>query len=130
MPQLSATLGSICCEHVAEALLPIWAGVQMADTILVVDDEVDVLEMIEMGLRSAGYEVLLADSGELAIEIFERQRPDLVICDIRMPGMDGITTITRLREQDPRLPVVVLTGHLTDTTVEPCDQLGGINVLG
>jgi CheY-like chemotaxis protein len=101
-----------------------------ARTILVVDDEVDVLEMIEAGLRSAGYQIVLADSGERAIEMFERHHPDLVICDIRMPGMDGITTITRLREQDPALPVVVLTGYLTDNTVEQCGQLGGIDVLG
>ncbi|TMQ03211.1 MAG: response regulator [Deltaproteobacteria bacterium] len=99
-------------------------------TILVVDDEVDVLEMIETGLRAAGYRIYLADSGERAIELFERHPADLVICDIRMPGMDGITVITRLREHDPDLPVVVLTGHLTDNTVEQCDQLGGINVLG
>jgi DNA-binding response OmpR family regulator len=102
----------------------------MADTILVVDDEVDVLEMIEMGLQSAGYRVLVAESGERAIEIFERQGADLVICDIRMPGMDGITTITRLREHDPGLPVVVLTGFLTPSTVEECDRLGDVGMVG
>jgi DNA-binding response OmpR family regulator len=101
-----------------------------ARTILVVDDEVDVLEMIETGLRAAGYRIFIADSGERAIEIFESQRADLVICDIKMPGMDGIETITRLREHDPELPVVVLTGFLSEHTVEQCDQLGGIDVLG
>jgi CheY-like chemotaxis protein len=103
----------------------------MADarTILVVDDEVDVLEMIELGLRAAGYQVVLATSGERAIEIFESHRADLVICDIKMPGMDGITTITHLRAQDPGVPVVVLTGFLTEQTVEQCGQLG-VDVLG
>jgi CheY-like chemotaxis protein len=98
-------------------------------TILVVDDEIDVLEMIELGLRSAGYEMLTADSGERAIEIFGQQRPDLVICDIKMPKMNGITTIARLREQDPGLPVVVLTGYLGPQTIEECEQLGGVELL-
>ena len=98
-------------------------------TILVVDDEIDVLEMIELGLRSAGYQMLTADSGERAIEIFGRQRADLVICDMKMPKMNGIATITRLREQDPGLPVVVLTGYLGPQTIEECEQLGGVELL-
>jgi len=98
-------------------------------TILVVDDEIDVLEMIELGLRSAGYQMLTADSGERAIEIFGQQKADLVICDIKMPKMNGITTISRLREQDPGLPVVVLTGYLGPQTMEECEQLGGVEVV-
>jgi CheY-like chemotaxis protein len=98
-------------------------------TILVVDDEIDVLEMIELGLRSAGYQMLTADSGERAIEIFGQQKADLVICDIKMPRMNGITTISRLREQDPGLPVVVLTGYLGPQTIEECEQLGGVEVV-
>jgi CheY-like chemotaxis protein len=98
-------------------------------TILVVDDEVDVLEMIELGLRSAGYHMLTADSGERAIEVFGQHRADLVICDIKMPRMNGITTIARLREQAPELPIVVLTGYLTPHTIEQCEQLGGVELL-
>ena len=98
-------------------------------TILVVDDEIDVLEMIELGLRSAGYQMLTADSGERAIEIFGQQKADLVICDIKMPKMNGIATISRLREQDPGLPVVVLTGYLGPQTIEECEQLGGVEVV-
>ena len=98
-------------------------------TILVVDDEVDVLEMIELGLRSVGYHMLTADSGERAIELFERHRADLVICDIKMPKMNGIATISRLRESAPELPIVVLTGYLTPQTVEQCTQLGRVELL-
>jgi CheY-like chemotaxis protein len=98
-------------------------------TILVVDDEVDVLEMIELGLRSAGYQLLTADSGERAIELFEQHRADLVICDLKMPRMNGITTISRLREQAPGLPIVMLTGYLTPQTIEQCTELGGVELL-
>jgi len=98
-------------------------------TILVVDDEVDVLEMIELGLRSAGYHLLTADSGERAIELFGQHRADLVICDLKMPRMNGITTISRLREQAPGLPIVMLTGYLTPQTIEQCTELGGVELL-
>jgi CheY-like chemotaxis protein len=98
-------------------------------TILVVDDEVDVLEMIELGLRSAGYNLLTADSGERAIELFEQHRADLVICDLKMPRMNGIATISRLREQAPGLPIVMLTGYLTPQTIEQCTELGGVELL-
>lgn len=97
--------------------------------ILVVDDEVDILEMIELGLQSIGYELLLADRGERAIKLFESARADLVICDIRMPGMNGIATIHRLRECDPGLPVIVMTGFLAPDTVEQCVELGGVELL-
>jgi len=98
-------------------------------TILVVDDEVDVLEMIEVGLTSRGYELLLAQSGERALEVFDRQRPDLVICDLKMPGMGGIATITRLRELAPELPVIVLSGYLGPGALEDCARLGASTVL-
>ena len=98
-------------------------------TILVVDDEVDVLEMIEVGLTSRGYELLLAESGERALEVFDRQRPDLVICDLKMPGMGGIATITRLRQLAPELPVIVLSGYLGPSALEDCARLGASTVL-
>jgi DNA-binding response OmpR family regulator len=96
----------------------------MRATILVVDDEPDILEMIEMGLAAEGYALVLADGGMRALSLFDARRADLVICDIKMPGLDGISTITRLREQDPHLPVIVLTGFVTPDTAEQCSQLG------
>src|ERR1043165_9850836 len=107
-------------------------GALMAEargTILVVDEEVDVLEMIELGLRSAGCNLLTADSGERAIELFEQHPADLVICDLKMPRMNGIATISRLREQAPGLPIVMLTGYLTPQTIEQCTELGGVELL-
>jgi CheY-like chemotaxis protein len=98
-------------------------------TILVVDDEVDVLEMIEVGLGLDGYEVILADSGERAVELVTRRPVDLVISDLRMPGMNGVETIARLRELAPAVPVIVVTGYLAPGAVEDCMALGGVNLL-
>ncbi|HEX7941066.1 MAG TPA: response regulator [Gemmatimonadaceae bacterium] len=98
-------------------------------TILVVDDEIDVLEMIELGRRAAGSHLRTVDSGERAIELFEQHRADLVICDLKMPRMNGITTISRLREQAPGLPIVMLTGYLEPQIIEQCTELGGVEML-
>jgi CheY-like chemotaxis protein len=98
-------------------------------SILVIDDEADILEMIELGLSGEGYAVQLANGGTHALSLIAERPPDLVICDIKMPGLDGIATISRLREVDPSLPAIVLTGYLSPHTLEECDKLGRIQVL-
>jgi CheY-like chemotaxis protein len=102
---------------------------QSPGTILVVDDERDVLEMIEVGLGLDGYGVLLAQSGEQAIDLVARQRVDLVISDLKMPGMNGVDTICHLRELAPRIPVIVVTGFLPPGVIDRCRELGGIELL-
>lgn len=97
--------------------------------ILVVDDELDILEMIEVGLEGEGYRVVLAHSGHEALDVFDPARFELVICDIKMPGMDGIAMLTRLRERAPQLPAIVLTGYLAPDTIERCNALGGIELV-
>lgn len=99
------------------------------NTILVVDDEHDVLEMIEVGLGLDGYRVLLAESGEEAVAVLSRHQVDLVISDFRMPGMNGVETIARLRELAPRIPVIVVTGYLAPATVDECMDLGQVRLL-
>lgn len=103
--------------------------VKRGGTILVVDDEVDVLEMIQVGLGLDGYEVILAESGEKAVEVVASQSVDLVISDLRMPGMNGVETIARLRELAPAVPVIVVTGYLAQGALDDCIALGGVNLL-
>lgn len=97
--------------------------------ILVVDDELDILEMIELGLTGEGYDLLLAQGGARALDVFDADEVDLVICDIKMPGLDGISTITRLRQRAPALPAIVLTGYLSPDTIEQCSELGGVQMI-
>lgn len=109
-----------------------WVSPAMVDVrrkILVVDDEVDILEMIELGLQPSGYELLLASRGDRAMQLFDRHRVDLVICDIRMPGMNGMTIIERLRERAPELPIIIVTGFAAPDTLEQCAKVGVVEVL-
>jgi len=69
----------------------------MNSTILVVDDELDILEFVGYNLRKEGYIVLTANNGLAAIEIAQEKTPDLVILDVMMPDMDGIETCERMR---------------------------------
>jgi CheY-like chemotaxis protein len=95
-------------------------------TILIVDDEPDIRAMLELGLESDGYVTLAADCGERAIELFKVHRADLVICDIRMPGIGGLATISALRAHDPEVPVIIASGYLAPRTIEQSKGLGGV----
>jgi signal transduction histidine kinase len=79
--------------------------------ILVIDDEKDIRLLIETILKREGYDVFLAEDGYEGIKCFKEEPMDLVITDIKMPGMDGIEVLKRLKEITPDVEVVILTGH-------------------
>lgn len=83
----------------------------MAMTILVVDDEEPIQELLKFNLENEGYNVLTAFDGPAALKIIEEKRPDLVVLDVMLPGMDGLEVCNQLR-QNPKfrdLPVIMLT---------------------
>jgi len=77
--------------------------------ILVVDDEESIRELYRADLAEEGYEVDLAADGLQALRRLEVFRPDLVTLDVKMPGIDGIETLRRIRERNPTIPVVLVT---------------------
>jgi DNA-binding NtrC family response regulator len=79
--------------------------------ILVGDDEARIRFLYEEALVGAGYEVVLAKDGREVCEKFICEKPDLVILDIKMPGMQGIEVLQRLRELDKNVPVVISTAY-------------------
>jgi len=97
--------------------------------ILVVDDDPDLLDLIAMRLASAGYEVLLAASGEEALDIFRIERPRAVITDLRMGGMDGHALFERLHAEAPSVPVIILTAHGTIPDAVAATQRGVFSFL-
>lgn len=90
--------------------------------VLVCDDEKDIVAALKIYLEAEGYHVLTAFNGREALEVFAREPVDLILLDIMMPGMDGITTMSRLREQS-NVPVIFLTAKSEDT-----DKVLGLNV--
>jgi two-component system cell cycle response regulator CpdR len=92
--------------------------VQMANSqrILVVDDEPWSLEFVCDFLRKEGYEVTQAKDGAEAIELIERSQFDLVLSDVRMPHLDGVTLVRYVRSRTPTLPIILMTGVASDLT--------------
>lgn len=78
-------------------------------SILVVDDEAVLAEMLSMALRYEGWEVTTAADGASALAAARRNRPDAVVLDVMLPDISGLDVLGRLRERDPRLPVLMLT---------------------
>ena len=81
-----------------------------SDTILAVDDEVHILELISFNLKAAGYHVVTALTGEEALKRCEVERPSLVLLDIMLPGEDGLTILRRLRDsaETRKIPIIIV----------------------
>jgi CheY-like chemotaxis protein len=86
--------------------------------VLVVDDEPDMLVGVARILRRAHYECVTAASAEEAMTLFERRRPDLILTDLRMPGMDGLALLRAVRNQLPPTPVVICTAYASEATAQ------------
>ncbi|RLB90832.1 MAG: response regulator, partial [Deltaproteobacteria bacterium] len=80
-------------------------------SILLVDDEEDIREVLEIALKDAGYRVLVAENGEKAFGIFKSKQPDIVITDIKMPVMDGIELLRQIKRENSETEVLMITGH-------------------
>ena len=81
--------------------------------ILVVEDDPNQAQLYVHELTAEGYEVSVARDGREAVEAVEQQKPDLVVMDISMPGMDGIECMSRLLSKDNKLPIVLNTAYAT-----------------
>lgn len=93
-------------------------------TVLVVDDEESIRNLVRTTLTREGRHVLLASRGPEAIEMFRRQRPDITILDLHMPGMSGIEVLRQIRTLDPQAIVMVFTGTDTEVSVREAKELG------
>ncbi|MBN2418159.1 MAG: hybrid sensor histidine kinase/response regulator [Deltaproteobacteria bacterium] len=79
--------------------------------ILLVDDEKDVRDMLNLSLSAMGYEVMDAEDGNKALNIFRDAHPQIVLTDIKMPGMDGIELLQKIKREDHNAEVIMITGH-------------------
>ena len=81
--------------------------------VLVVDDELDFLETIVKRLEVRDIKATGVDSGPKALDLLDKEDFDVVVLDVKMPGMDGVETLVEMKKRKPQLPVVMLTGHAT-----------------
>ena len=94
-------------------------------TVLVVDDETNIVELLSVSLKFQGFEVYTATNGSAALDKAREVRPDAVILDVMMPGMDGFGVLRRLRADGIDSPALFLTAR--DSLIEVCDEGPGMS---
>jgi two-component system nitrogen regulation response regulator NtrX len=97
--------------------------------ILVIDDEAAIRDSLKMTLEYEGYEFLGAATGQEGLALIEREGPDLVLLDVKMPGMDGLEVLDRVRAMNEALPVVVVSGHGTISTAVEATKKGAFDFI-
>lgn len=83
----------------------------MTQKILLVDDEEGIRKVLDISLSDSGFKVFTAETGKEALDIFRKMRPPIVLTDIKMPGMDGIELLQKIKEESPDTEVIMITGH-------------------
>lgn len=97
--------------------------------ILIVDDDPQLRQSFKRILADEGHVVTTASSGETGVEAVKSQQPDLVIMDVRMPGMDGLTAYKAMKQIDPRLPVIIMTAYGTTETAIEATKMGAFDYM-
>lgn len=94
------------------------------EKILIVDDEENIRAMLKYFFEGKGYPTITAQNGQEAIALVEKERPSMILLDVMMPGMDGITTLRKIREIDPKVGVVMATGSHDEGIAKEAAALG------
>ncbi|MEW6200473.1 MAG: sigma-54 dependent transcriptional regulator [bacterium] len=99
------------------------------NSILIVDDDRQLRQSFQRLLSEEGYEVRTAASGEEGVEMVKQKIPDLVIMDVRMPGMNGLEAFRAMRKTEPKLPVIIMTAYSTTDTAIEATKMGAFDYV-
>lgn len=100
----------------------------MSKTVIVVDDHHAVGEMLGQMLRVLGYQAEIFSSPSSALEWLDTSTPDMAFLDLRMPGIDGVTLLERIRAKGHQFPVIAITGYASDDMVREMKEIGALAV--
>ena len=92
--------------------------------LLLVDDEEDFISALAERLRIRNYDTKLATSGEAAMLLIQKERPDIVLLDLKMPGMGGMETLKQIKAKDPSIDVIMVTGSVDSKVGESARSAG------
>lgn len=99
------------------------------NTILIIDDDKNLLKSFEKMLMGEGYEVMTATSGEEGLSAVRESVPDLVISDLRLPGINGIEAFVAIREIEPGIPAIIMTAYSTPASAAEAIALGAFGYV-
>ena len=97
--------------------------------LLIVDDEAEICDFLKSFFEERNYEVKTASSGQAALQAVDQFKPQVVLLDIKMPGMDGVQTLGNLKKKYPRIKVIMVTALETRDKIEECLRLGADNYI-
>lgn len=90
--------------------------------ILIVDDEIDFLQLLKARLEVNNYNVVTAGNGKDALEKYKKEKPDALILDIMMPGIDGLNVLKTIRKEDQKLPIFIITAFSNEERFRVANQ--------
>jgi two-component system nitrogen regulation response regulator NtrX len=96
---------------------------------LIVDDEESIRKTLADVFEDEGWQSVTAENGKVGLQLFTKRQPDLVLLDVWMPGMDGIETLQKMRQLNPKAPIVIMSGHGTIETAVRATKLGAFDYL-
>ncbi|MDQ3234499.1 MAG: sigma-54 dependent transcriptional regulator, partial [Pseudobdellovibrionaceae bacterium] len=96
---------------------------------LIVDDEESIRKTLADVFDDEGWQSVTAENGKVGLQLYSRRQPDLVLLDVWMPGMDGIETLQMMRQLNPKIPIVIMSGHGTIETAVRATKLGAFDYL-
>ena len=101
----------------------------MLAQVLIVDDEASIRSSLGGILSDEGYEILEAPDGESALALLEQESPDIMLLDVWLPGIDGLSVLERIKRRQPGLPVIMVSGHGTVETAVKATRLGAYDFI-
>src|SRR5688500_18607049 len=99
------------------------------EKILIIDDDKDLCFVLKRFLSKHGFEVIEATSGKAALEILENVEPDLILCDFRLEDMSGSSILRKIKEKNPSVPVIIITGYSNIKTAVEVMKLGAMDYV-
>ncbi len=99
----------------------------MSEKVLIVDDQFGIRILLNEVLQKEGYQTLQAANGPQALALVEEHQPDLVLLDMKIPGMDGIEILKRMKMKDPMIRVMIMTAYGELDMIQEAMDLGAIN---
>jgi DNA-binding response OmpR family regulator len=96
----------------------------MPAKLLVVDDESGILDEIKSFFEEEGFQVFVADSGEQGIQVLKREKPDVLLLDMKLPDMSGLLVLKVAKESSPLTKVIVNTGYVDQALIDQAEELG------
>lgn len=97
--------------------------------VLIVDDSKFQRSFITRALEEEGHEVLPAENGEMGLDMFGKNNPDCILCDLNMPEMDGYELIRKVREKDKNIPIIIVSSDTQELTHNKCMELGATELI-